>query len=69
MLTKAMPRYRGFSLIELMIALAIAVTLLVLAAPSYGVWVADSRIRAVATGPAGLVFVATDRALLRLGPG
>ena len=30
---------------------------------------ADSRIRAVATGPAGLVFVATDRALLRLGPG
>ena len=29
----------------------------------------ESRIRAVATGPAGLVFVATDRALLRLGPG
>ncbi len=29
---------------------------------------ADSRIRAVAAGPDGLVFVATDRALLRLGP-
>ena len=28
----------------------------------------DSPIRAVATGPDGVVYVATDRALLRLGP-
>ena len=39
---------RGFTLIELMIALAVAASLLVLAAPSYAVWVADAQIRAAA---------------------
>ncbi len=37
---------RGFSLIELMIALAIAATLLVLAAPNFSSWMADGQIRA-----------------------
>lgn len=37
---------RGFTLIELVIGLAIAVLLLVLAAPSYTAWVADQQIRA-----------------------
>jgi type IV fimbrial biogenesis protein FimT len=64
-LTAAMPRYRGFSLIELMIALAIAVTLLVLAAPSYGVWVADSRIRAAADSIAGGLRLAQAEAVKR----
>ncbi|MEP7328375.1 MAG: GspH/FimT family pseudopilin [Betaproteobacteria bacterium] len=39
---------RGFTLIEMMIALAVAVLLLIMAAPSYSVWVADSQIRAAA---------------------
>jgi type IV fimbrial biogenesis protein FimT len=41
-------RTRGFTLIELMIAMAIAVTLLVLAAPNFAVWSADGQIRAAA---------------------
>lgn len=41
-------RARGFTLIELMIGLAIAVTLLVLAAPNFAVWSADGQIRAAA---------------------
>lgn len=36
----------GFSLIELMIALAIAAALLMLAAPNYTSWLADGQIRA-----------------------
>ena len=39
---------RGFSLIELMIGLAIAATLLVLAAPNFATWSADGQIRAAA---------------------
>ena len=36
---------RGFSLIELMMALALGVILLVLAGPNYAVWTADAQIR------------------------
>jgi len=60
-----MPRLRGFSVIELMIALAIAVTLILLAAPSYGVWVADSRIRAAADSLAGGLRLAQAEAVKR----
>ncbi len=41
-------RAHGFNLIELMIALAIAATLLVLAGPNYATWIADGQIRAAA---------------------
>jgi len=37
---------RGFTLIELMVALAILAILLVLAAPNYAAWVANGQIRA-----------------------
>jgi prepilin-type N-terminal cleavage/methylation domain-containing protein len=37
--------HRGFSLIELMVALAIAATLLLFAMPAYTLWLADSQIR------------------------
>lgn len=65
MLTPATPRLRGFTLIELMISLAIAALLLVLAAPSYAVWVADSRIRAAADSIAGGLRVAQAEAVKR----
>lgn len=65
MLTAAMPRPRGFSLIELMIAMGIAVTLLVMAAPTYGLWVADSRIRAAADTIAGGLRLAQAEAVKR----
>ena len=41
-------RKRGFTLIELMVAMAIAVILIVLAAPSYGLWIADQEIHVAA---------------------
>lgn len=39
---------RGFTLIELMVALSIAAILLVLAAPQYATWVADEQVQAAA---------------------
>ena len=63
-MTAASP-LRGFSLIELMIALAIAALLLVLAAPSYAVWVADSRIRSAADLIAGGLRTAQAEAVKR----
>ena len=39
-------RPRGFTLIELMVALAILAILLVLAAPGYVQWIADAQVRA-----------------------
>jgi len=39
-------RCRGFTMIELMISLAILAILLVLAAPAYTIWIADSQIKA-----------------------
>jgi len=65
MLKLVSPRARGFSLIELMIALAIAVTLLLLAAPNYATWVADSRIRAAADSIAGGLRLAQAEAVKR----
>jgi type IV fimbrial biogenesis protein FimT len=47
----------GFTLIEILVALAIAAILMVLAAPGYAVWIGDSQIRAGAeTVAAGLRF-------------
>jgi type IV fimbrial biogenesis protein FimT len=45
--------HRGFTLIELLVAATIAVLLLVLAMPSYTLWVADSEIRNGAQSVAG----------------
>lgn len=52
---------RGFTLIELMVGLAIAVILLVLAAPGFARWVADAQITAGASAMAdGLRFAQAE---------
>ena len=56
---------RGFTLIELMVALAIAVLLLVLAAPGYATWVADQQIRAGAESVASGLRLAHAEAIRR----
>ena len=38
-------RHRGFTLIELLVTATIAIILLLLATPLYGVWVADNEVR------------------------
>jgi len=43
----------GFTLIELMMGLAIAAILLVLAVPNYTIWIADNQIRSGAESIAG----------------
>ena len=58
---------RGFTLIELMIAIAIAVLLLVLAAPAYTTWVADQQIRAGAESIASGMRLAHAEAIRRNG--
>jgi len=45
--------HRGFTLIELMVSMTIAIILLLLAVPGYTVWVADSEIRNAAQSVAG----------------
>ena len=59
---------RGFTLIELMIAMAIAVLLLLLAAPMYSVWLADSQIRNAAESIAGGMRFAQAAAVKRNRP-
>lgn len=59
---------RGFSLIELMIGLAIAATLLLLAAPNYAVWAADAQIRAAAESIASGMRYAQAEAIKRNAP-
>jgi type IV fimbrial biogenesis protein FimT len=50
-------RNRGFSLIELMIGLALAVILILLATPNYAIWTADAQIRnSVESLAAGMRF-------------
>lgn len=55
----------GFTLIELMVALAIAVLLLVLAAPAYSTWVADQQIRAATESIASGLRLAHAEAIRR----
>ena len=57
--------HRGFTLIELMVALAIAVILLVLAAPLYTGWVSDAQVRAGAESVASGLRVAMNEAMKR----
>lgn len=47
MLSRQSPA-RGFSLIELMVVMAVMVMLMMMAAPSFSVWIANSRIRVTA---------------------
>lgn len=61
-------RPRGFSLIELMMALALLALLLVLAAPNYAAWVADAQIRAGAESIVGGMRVAYAEAIKRNQP-
>jgi type IV fimbrial biogenesis protein FimT len=63
-LTIAAP-VRGFTLIELMIALAIAALLVVLAMPSYSTWIADNQIRNAAESIAGGLRYAQGEAVAR----
>jgi prepilin-type N-terminal cleavage/methylation domain-containing protein len=56
---------RGFTLIELMVSLAIAVLLLVLAMPNYGRWLADSEIQNGAQSLAGGLRFAQAEAVKR----
>ena len=58
-------RTAGFSLIELMIGLAIAGLLLVLAMPSYSVWIADGQIRNAAESIASGMRYAQSQAVAR----
>jgi type IV fimbrial biogenesis protein FimT len=59
------PRTSGFTIIELMIGLAIAALLVVLALPSYQVWIADGQIRNGAESIANGLRFAQAQALAR----
>ena len=59
---------RGFSLIEVLIALAIAAILLILAAPGYAVWLADSQIKTGAQALASGLRYAQAEAIKRNAP-
>lgn len=58
-------RTAGFSLVELMIGLAIAALLVVLALPNYQVWIADSQIRNAAESIASGMRYAQSQAVAR----
>jgi type IV fimbrial biogenesis protein FimT len=58
-------RTSGFSLIELMVGLAIAALLVVLALPSYTVWIADAQIRNASESIASGLRYAQGEALKR----
>jgi type IV fimbrial biogenesis protein FimT len=58
-------RTAGFSIVELMIGLAIAGLLLVLAMPSYSVWIADGQIRNAAESIASGMRYAQSQAVAR----
>lgn len=60
-----MSRSRGFTLIELMVGLSIAVILLVLAAPTYTRWIADSQVAGAASSVADGVRYAQAEAIKR----
>ena len=59
---------RGFSLIELMIGLALAVILLLLAAPGYALWIADGHIRNATESVASGMRLAWSEAVKRNTP-
>jgi type IV fimbrial biogenesis protein FimT len=58
----ALPR-RGFTLIELLVALSIAALLLMLAAPLYVRWIADTQIQSAAESIASGLRIAANEAI------
>jgi type IV fimbrial biogenesis protein FimT len=56
---------RGFTIVEMMVALTIAAILLVLAAPMYSVWMADSQIQSAAESIASGLRFAQYQAVAR----
>jgi len=61
----ALPRTGGFTLIELMIGIAISALLVVLALPAYQVWIADAQIRNAAESIASGMRLAQGQAVAR----
>jgi type IV fimbrial biogenesis protein FimT len=61
----ARTRNAGFTLVELMVGLAIAALLLVLALPNYSVWIADAQIRNAAESIASGLRYAQSQAVAR----
>jgi len=61
----AMRRAAGFSLVELLIGLAIAALLAVLAMPTYSVWIADAQISSAAESIADGLRYAQSQAIAR----
>jgi type IV fimbrial biogenesis protein FimT len=58
-------RTGGFTMVELLIGLAIAALLIVLALPSYSTWIADSQIRNASESIAGGMRYAQSQAVAR----
>ena len=58
-------RTAGFTLVELLIGLAIAALLVMLALPSYSVWIADAQIRNAAESIASGLRYAQGQAIAR----
>ncbi len=65
MLKPFTPSAPGFTLIEMLIVLVIAVVLMMMVGPNVAVWIADSRIRAAAELVAGGLRVAQAEAIKR----
>ena len=61
-------RPRGFSLVELMVTIAILSLLLLAAVPSFGSWLANSRVRSVAEEIANGLRMAQSEAVRRNRP-
>ncbi len=66
MLTRAMaPRQRAFTLVELLVAIALTGVLLALAAPSFSTWIRNTQVRTVAETLQNGVRLAQTEALRR----
>jgi type IV fimbrial biogenesis protein FimT len=60
--------HRGFTLVEMLVAVAIAALLIVMAAPQYALWIADAHIRSAAESIASGLRWAQAEAIKRNTP-